>query len=547
MRFELPEGKFVIPSGILASTPDTVSRIAGSADDIGVITTKSIGLLEREGYKEPIIAGVGGSIVNAVGLSNPGASEFLKEISGVYPALARQGKILMTSIFGGGPEEFARLASLVEGHSDWIELNLSCPHAEGYGAAIGTCPDAVEKVVSAAREATDLPIFAKIVPDRGLSGIIAKVSMGAGADGITAVNTLGPLAFRDPACCRPLLSNIVGGLSGPALKEIALGCVKEVRKSVGPNVPIIGMGGISDAADVEEFRNAGATLFGVGTALQGLRTSGLKRFFDDLRLNRESAERKPLPIQYYSAHVDEAWGTSSGRVLVFDSSIKADPGQFVSVWVPGVGEKPFSLALDKPMMLLVKEMGKVSGKVASLGEGDEVMVRGPYGNSYAPSCTACLVGGGTGVAPVHFIASRYGSVVCKAFIGGGCATDLPLYDSLCELVDVSVSTVDGSLKQSGLVTEIMELDGFSGHEFFNCGPEKMLVKAAEIESKATDASKIFCAVERYTKCGMGLCGSCAMDGYRTCVDGPVFTYEQLRAGRDFGNCKRTASGRLVRI
>lgn len=546
MRVELPRSEFVVPSGIVAATPDIIQRVAECVDDVGVITTKSIGLSERDGYGEPIVAGVGGSLVNAVGLSNPGISEFLKELASTYPQVTKHGKILMTSIFGGTAGEFAELASVVEKHTDWIELNLSCPHAEGYGASVGTSPDLVSRVISAAREATDRPLFAKIVPSAGLSGIIAKVAVGSGADGITAVNTLGPLAFSDPLCGKPLVANIWGGLSGTALREVALRCTREVREAVGETVPIIGMGGIASPADVESFRRAGASLFGVGTALWGMSTSQMGGFFASLRRGRP-VEASPPPLSYSRLRVKEAWGTAAGRVLVFDSAVKAAPGQFLSVWVPGVGEKPFSLALDDPMTLLVKGVGKVSTKIAMLEEGDEVMARGPYGNGYAPSGRVCLVGGGTGVAPLHFIARRHRGAVAAAFVGGRSREDLPLYDALCGLVETKASTEDGSLGHRGLVTEIVRLDGAKAQEFFNCGPEAMLVRAAAMEGKVADASRIFCAVERYAKCGIGLCGSCAMDGYRICVDGPVFAYSQLGAGKHFGCCKRTASGRIIKI
>jgi dihydroorotate dehydrogenase subfamily 1 len=541
-RIELPKGRLVIPSGTVASTPDIILRIAESVDDVAVITTKSIGLEERDGYKEPIIAGVSGSMVNAVGLSNPGVASHVEEISSVYPALKRHGKLLMTSIFGATGEEFARLAKAVERHSDWIELNLSCPHAEGLGAAIGTSPEAVKEVVSAVRGATDLPIFAKIVPGLGLSGAIAKIAVEAGADGITAVNTVGPLVFRGRGG-RPLLSNVAGGLSGPAIREVAIRCVREVRKAV--DVPIIGMGGISTWEDIEAFRSAGATLFGVGTALSGMSTEGIGIYLRSL-VSKTPFAMPDVPMEYLRASVREAWGDPSCRVIVLDRSIKATPAQFVSVLLPE-GEKPFSLAYDDPITLLVKATGKVSNALAALGEGSELEVRGPYGNGYAPSGKACLVGGGTGVAPLCFIARRHRQSVGGVFIGGRTAKDLPLYDELRSLTSCAAATEDGSAGTCGLVTSIMDLEPHRGCEFFNCGPEAMLIRTAELERKVTDPSKIFCSVERYTKCSMGLCGGCAMDGYRTCIDGPVFAYTALLAGRDFGRCKRAASGRRVSL
>jgi len=541
MRFELPKEVFVLPSGIIASTPDIIKRMA-EIEELGVITTKSIGSAEREGYKEPIVAGVGGSLMNAVGLSNPGVDAYLGEMKHVHPL----SKVLMTSIFGGTAGEFAELASKVERYTDWIELNLSCPHAEGYGATIGASPDLVAQVVSAVREATDLPIFAKIVPSVGSAGLIAKRAVEAGADGITAVNTVGPLVFTDEISGNALLSNVSGGLSGRAIREVALKCVREVREVV--SVPIIGMGGIYSPVDVEAFKSAGASLFGVGTALEGMSTEEVAAYFRALSSGnpKDTLTAKSPPHSYRPFHVKEAWG-SVMRVLVLDGSMDAIPGQFIFLWLPGVGEKPFSLASKNPVTVLVKNVGRVSSALTSLEEGSSLLVKGPYGNGYTPSGSLCLVGGGSGVAPVHFIASEFRGKARVAFIGGKSSSELPIYDDMCDHVDVRVATEDGSLGKKGLVTDILDIGGYAGNEFFNCGPEAMLVKVAELERKVTSADRIYCAIERYTKCGIGICGSCAMDGYRICVDGPVFPYSILRNGSDFGRCKRSASGRRVPI
>jgi len=544
MRLELPSGEFVLPSGIIASTPDIILRVAKSSERLGVITTKSIGISEREGYKEPIVASVGGSLVNSVGLSNPGADEFVRESAGVRKDLNGQGKVLMVSVFGGTPAEFASVAAKVAGCADWIELNLSCPHASGYGAAIGTCPSTVREVVAAVRGAVDLPIFAKVTPSPGLVGTVARAAVEAGADGIVAVNTVGPLEFASEWGW-PLLKNSLGGLSGPAIKEIALRCVREVRESV--HVPIIGMGGISSRKDVEEFRSAGARLFGVGTALWGMSTSAAGSFIDSLH-SGSAAAPDPPPMGYSRFTVREAWG-SGMRAIRLDGSIRAAPGQFVQVLLPGKGEKPFSLADSDPVLLLVRAVGPVSRALVSLEEGDEVFLRGPYGNSWAPQGPSCLVGGGSGVAPVHFAARRFSGMVDGIFVGGRTSSDLPLLDSLSSEAETHVSTEDGSTGIRGLVTDLMRvrISELPGREFLNCGPEMMMVKAAELESSVSPPSKIFCVVERYTKCGIGLCGSCALDGYRICVDGPVFRYSDLAGGRDFGRYKRRASGRLVGI
>ncbi|MDH7556699.1 MAG: hypothetical protein QHG94_07175, partial [Candidatus Methanosuratincola sp.] len=363
-------------------------------------------------------------------------------------------------------------------------------------------------------------------------------------DGIVAVNTVGPLEFASDWGW-PLLKNSLGGLSGPAIKEIAIRCVREIREAV--HVPVIGMGGISSRKDVEDFRSAGAQLFGVGTALWGMSTSAVGSFIDSLHSGVPAASRPP-PMAYARFTVREAWG-SGMKALRLDGSIKAEPGQFVQVLLPGKGEKPFSLADSDPVLLLVRAVGPVSSALASLREGDEVFLRGPYGNSWAPQGPSCLAGGGSGVAPIHFAARRFRGLVKEVFVGGRASSDLPLLDSLSSAAETRVSTEDGSVGVRGLVTDLVRgrIHGLSGCEFLNCGPEMMMVRAAGLESTVAPPSKIFCVVERYTKCGVGLCGSCALDGYRICVDGPVFRYSDLAGGRDFGRHKRRASGRLVGI
>lgn len=544
MRFDLPDGEFVIPSGIVASTPDIIARLAEAVDGVGVITTKSIGILERDGNREPIIAGIGGSLLNAVGLSNPGASAFAEELNSlsVLSRLRKRGKVLMASIFGGSEGEFVDVASKLSRHVDWIELNLSCPHAAGYGATVGTKPQLVESIVRAVRENVDLPIFAKIVPTVGLAGIVAKKAVGAGADGITAVNTVGPFEFLSPEG-KPLLSNTLGSLSGQAIREIAIRCVAEVRSEV--NCPIIGMGGICSKDDVDAFRRAGANLFGVGTALLGMSTEEIVGFFRSIMADQPAT--KDPAICHRKWHVKDAWGSEKGRVLVMEESLAALPGQFVHIWIPGIGEKPFSLASDSPAMLLIKAVGPVSSSLCRLEEGSELLVRGPYGNGYVSSGKVSMVGGGTGVAPIHFAAKRFRGNVVDVFVGGKSSEELPLLDELRRYAEIHVATEDGSVGRRCLVSGIMDMEGHGGIEFLNCGPEVMLSCVSEIEARVTDPSKIFCIVERHSKCGVGICGSCSIDGLRICVDGPVFRHSDLRGGRDFGRFKRSASGKLVRI
>lgn len=233
----------------------------------GAVVSKSIGLEPREGYKNPTVVETECGYVNAIGLSNPGVDEFLRELSssdiGDLP--------LVASIFGGAAEDFERLATRMEGcGAKALELNLSCPHVKGVGVEIAHDPNAVYEIVRAVKGVSSLPVFAKLSPLVTALVDVAKAAERAGADAITAVNTA-PAMVIDVDSGRPVLSNRVGGLSGPALKPIAVRCVYEVSRSVA--VPVIGCGGIVTWRDTVEFLLAGARAVQIGSAVarRGLR------------------------------------------------------------------------------------------------------------------------------------------------------------------------------------------------------------------------------------------------------------------------------------
>jgi dihydroorotate dehydrogenase (NAD+) catalytic subunit len=239
----------------------------------GGAVTKSIGPLPREGYPEPTIVGAESGLVNAAGLPNPGADLFSKELAQVKG----RGLPVIVSIFGADENEFAKVARTLD-ENDFLayELNLSCPHVSGVGTEIGHIPEEVSKVVKAVKKSTRKPVFAKLSPNTDRMVQVAQAAVNAGADGLTAVNAVRAFPI-DVETGGPALSNGFGGLSGGAIRPIALRCVYELREKF--EVPIMGCGGVSTWEDAVQFFLAGADAVQLGTAT-------VKRFeiFNDINL-----------------------------------------------------------------------------------------------------------------------------------------------------------------------------------------------------------------------------------------------------------------------
>jgi dihydroorotate dehydrogenase (NAD+) catalytic subunit len=267
----------VLAAGVLGSTASSLNWAARSG--AGAVVTKSFGLEPNKGYPNPTTVEVEGGIINAIGLSNPGAETFqeeLKKLEGNVPQIA--------SIYGSTPEEFSQIAKKVDGMVDAFELNVSCPHAmEGCGASIGQDPDLTTQIVKSVKNSVNSPVIVKLTPNVTDIVEIAQAAETGGADALTLINSLGPGMRIDLETAKPILSNRFGGMSGPAIKPVALRCVYQVYQNV--KLPIMGVGGIMDYKDVVEFLYAGASSVQIGTAVmyQGLDvfskiTSGLSKF-----------------------------------------------------------------------------------------------------------------------------------------------------------------------------------------------------------------------------------------------------------------------------
>ncbi len=228
----------------------------------GAVVTKSIGSAPRTGYPNPTVETYEQwGMLNAMGLPNPGIEEYPKEVA---EALA-SGATVIGSVFGGGAEEFADLAGrMADTGVAALELNLSCPHAEGFGTEVGGTPAAVEEIVRAVVRAVRVPVIAKLTPNTDDPAALALAAERAGARAVSAINTVRGLAL-DVRLRRPVLSHGLGGLSGPAIKPVGLACVWQIAGRV--TVPIVGIGGVRTGEDALQYLMAGATAVQVGTAV----------------------------------------------------------------------------------------------------------------------------------------------------------------------------------------------------------------------------------------------------------------------------------------
>ena len=259
-RLELPNPT-ILASGVLGFSAETFSRVAkGGA---GAVVSKSIGAEARVGYSNPTVVQAEGGLVNAMGLPNPGIEEYKGEIEYTKKVLHIP---LIVSVFGYSAEEYASVAAkAVAAGADAVELNVSCPHVQYTGSEIGQNPRALSDVVETVKAAIDKPIIVKLTPNVADIAVTARAAVEAGADALTAINTLKAMAI-DTETQRPILSNKKGGLSGAAVKPVALRCIFDIREAL-PDVPIIGCGGVSTWQDAVEFILAGASAVQVGTAL----------------------------------------------------------------------------------------------------------------------------------------------------------------------------------------------------------------------------------------------------------------------------------------
>jgi len=261
----------MLASGFLGVSGQTLGRVVEAG--AGAVITKSSSLKPRDGNPGPTIVEVPVGLLNAIGLASPGIVMMKDEISEVK----KQGVPVIVSIFGFSVSDYSKSARIAETFgADAVELNVSCPHVSGV-AEIGQDPRIVAKVTRSVKRIVDIPVFVKLSPNVAKVVEIGRSAERAGADAITAINTVRAMSI-DIHVRLPILSARIGGLSGPAIKPIAVRCVYELAEKV--KLPLIGVGGIMGWEDAVEFFLAGASAVQIGTAV----------LWKDLRIFSEVAE-----------------------------------------------------------------------------------------------------------------------------------------------------------------------------------------------------------------------------------------------------------------
>ncbi len=256
----------VLASGILGTTAPLLARVARCG--AGGVTSKSCGPQPRQGHPNPTVLDWGPGLINAVGLANPGVDAEIAILKDAKERLSKISVPLIASIFAHTVDEFAGVASKINAaQPDLIEVNISCPNvAAEFGRPFALDARSAADVTRAVKAVTARPITVKLSPNTPDLVAIAQAVVAAGADALTAINTLGPGMLIDLESGQPILANRVGGVSGAAIRPIAVRCVYDLARAV--DVPIIGTGGVSSGRDALEMIMAGATLVGVGSAVR---------------------------------------------------------------------------------------------------------------------------------------------------------------------------------------------------------------------------------------------------------------------------------------
>ncbi|MHA1450009.1 MAG: dihydroorotate dehydrogenase [Candidatus Hodarchaeales archaeon] len=287
------DNPLILASGIMGSTYSSLNRLY--KDGFGAVTTKSIGLEKRKGHPNPSVIFLPeiSSVMNAVGLANPGCRDYAIEIANIDSNVK-----FIVSVFGSSPKEISAVIECFENNCGKtqpaaFELNLSCPHAEKVGMAVGTDPVTVSLIVEEVKSITKRPVWVKLTPNIADITKVGLAAQSSGADAIVAINTLKAMII-DIKAKMPVLGNKRGGLSGKAIKPVGVRAIYDLYEILGKKVSLIGTGGISTWKDAIEYFLAGASAVQVGSALVGYPTpdkfvtdtlSGIKSYLEEENLS----------------------------------------------------------------------------------------------------------------------------------------------------------------------------------------------------------------------------------------------------------------------
>lgn len=566
------EGKsapaFATVSGVL-STKTALIKYCDNELGFGLVTTKSFQITPNSGNREPVICEPSpGNFGNSVGLRNPGMETAIKELQRLRETFSMKA-ILNVSVSANSPEDFITLIKKFESVADCIELNFSCPHAAaGFGASIGGCRETAESYIKKIKLA--LPgcralIFVKLTPNVQNIGEIAKSVIEAGADGITAINTVGPEVHLESHSGKAILQNKLGGKGGKSGTWIfsrALECITEIRKYIEKDIPIIGMGGVSSGKEAAALLNAGADIIGIGSALGTVHQNNWKKYLKALSEDTKKCLQgipsgkassfiiKESRMQYTPKKITGIkYESPEVMILTLEGRLDFEAGQFVFLWIPGAGEKPFSLALNEPITLIIKRRGEFTKALFKLKTGDTIYLRGLYG---APAATpktkkALLIAGGTGVAVLPALARKLKkeNTEISAYAGSSEQAEKENLNILEKEIKACgnykfikdngeiarvLKQLEADLEINGTGLKIKDFSDSSELACYIVGPMIFMEKASSIlMSKGLSSTRIFLSLEKNTMCGVGLCGECACGSKLTCQQGTFIRLDELNS------------------
>lgn len=547
--------KFATVSGVWTTRTNLIRYVDENIPAIDIITTKSYQVQPNPGNREPIIGEVApGSYVNAVGLRNPGMEGGYKELHALLDDKPLRA-LLNISLSGNSPEDFVTLATKFAPLADILELNFSCPHAKpGYGASIGCSAELVREYMQAIRPVSDVLLFPKLTPNVENIGEIARAAVEAGADGITAINTVGPEPYIEPVSGKLLLYNPnghKGGRSGEHIFEIAVKKISEIREAVGPDIPIIGMGGVSRGSQIRAIRSAGANVVGIGSVIARVKHKKQKEYFDALKFDAEfhtdSSASFLLVKQLakYKAYTitEMDFLTKSMLTLTLEGDpMLYKPGQYVFIRIPETGEKPFGIVSSSPLRFIVRKRhyqqeakkGEFTHALFQMKVGDTLYIRGPYGDQVPENHKnhVVIVSGGTGLALVPKLAEHFASLghIVKVYHGVKEKKEAA-FDEL--ISPHAVYTVVPDEGKAGRVLDILseELDQLETENcsLYTIGPDELMQKALEIAiDKGCEPENCYASLETNHMCGIGMCGECECGGVISCKNGTFFDYTFLK-------------------
>ena len=550
-------------SGVL-STKTNLVKYASLELGFDIVTTKSYQLVANPGNREPIICQVEPlSFGNSVGLRNPGIDVAVEKLEALRASL-KFPSILNVSLSASSAQDFITLIKRVEHLADIVELNFSCPHASaGFGSSIGCnieiATEYVKKIVSSCVHCPAL-IFIKLTPNVENIGAIAKSVIEQGADGIVAINTVGPSLYIEPQSQKPILQNKLGGKGGKSgawVFERAIECIKEIRASIGEDVPIIGMGGVSQGEQLAKMLLSGANVVGIGSAFGTVKQENWKEYLDVLKSdalqcikakNANTASRfiiKENRMEYKPHKIIEVQHVSEDVIIMrCEGEMNFKAGEFVFLWLPQVGEKPFSLCLSSPITFIIKRRGAFTTELFKRAAGDVIYIRGLYGKPLILPQTrnAILVAGGTGVALLPSLAKQLSEVgtYIKIYVGSserapieasGHITQKPtniIEETLVKYGDFKTVYDAGKIAR---VLDVLDEETHASSSNTACyivGPMVFMKKASSIlEAKGIPKKLIFLSLEKNTMCGVGLCGECSCGNRLTCQTGTFLSLAEL--------------------